>query len=558
MSGEGWTMNGRPASSIHHSSFMIHTAPVLAEIALVFAVFFMEGASPVPDVNEPYYLGKAIHYWNPDWARGDFFLSSKDTHEVFYYTFGWASLWLPPPALAWFGRILTWGLLAWAWRRLSFALLPRRWCSILTAALLVCLIERCNMAGEWVVGGVEAKGFAFVLVFLGLEALVRGRWNRAWLLLGAASAFHVLVGGWSVVAAGLAWLMLGSDRPPLKRMWPAVLGGFLLSLPGLIPALSLNWGTDAETVRLANQIYVYRRLYHHLDPAQIPVPFIVRFVLLSTVWLLLSAFSLQQSAFSVQHSAFRILRAFVAAAVAIALAGGAICWLSLYAEDLGATLLRFYWFRLADVAVPVGVALEGTAFALRMLAVRPAVGKGALAAAVAVAGLHLGVHLLRLPGETLPPAYHLSDQVADYRAWRRACDWVAHSGRIPPGALFITPGEAQTFKWYAGRGEVANWKEIPQDAAAILRWWQRMQDLYIAGPRQPMEQSPADLGAQRLQQAGEHYGADYVITTAQPRLDLKVVYENPSYVIYQLRKVEPPGGNHRLPSTDNGQLSTDD
>src|SRR3990172_7550639 len=91
---------------------------VPAEILLVFAVFFVQGAVPVPDVNEPYYLGKAIHFWNPDWVRGDFFLDeSKNTHLLFYVTFGWLSLWLKPLVLAWFGRVLTWGLLAWAWRR---------------------------------------------------------------------------------------------------------------------------------------------------------------------------------------------------------------------------------------------------------------------------------------------------------------------------------------------------------------------------------------------------------------------------------------------------------
>ena len=82
------------------------------------------------------------------------------------------------------------------------------------------------MAGEWVIGGVEAKGFAYVLVFLGLEALAANRWNRVWLLLGAASAFHVLVGGWAAVAAGLAWLLTGSDRPGCGRCgrhyWPVL------------------------------------------------------------------------------------------------------------------------------------------------------------------------------------------------------------------------------------------------------------------------------------------------------------------------------------------------
>jgi hypothetical protein len=504
---------------------------------LVLAVFFVQGASPVPDVNEPYYLGKAIHYWNPSWAEGDFFLGTKDSHEVFYYTFGWLSLWLSPRALAWVGRVLTWGLLAWAWRRLSFALVPRRWCSVLTAALLVCLIERCNMAGEWVVGGVEAKGFAFVLVFLGLEALVRGRWNCVWLWLGAASAFHVLVGGWSAVAAGLAWLMGGKDRPPLRSMWPALVGGFLLSLPGLIPSLLLNWGTDAETVRLANQIYVYRRLYHHLDPAQIPLPFIVRFILLGMLWLLL-CFRLPAGT-TCGGAPWRQLRAFVGAAMLMALAGGAICWFSFYDPALAAGLLRFYWFRLADVAVPMGVALGTASLALQALRSSPIWGRSALAVAALVAGAHVGARLVNVP--TLPPAYRLSHRATDFAAWRRACDWVVHSGQIPPGAQFITPGKAQTFKWYAGRGEVANWKEIPQDAAAIVLWWQRMKDLYLATGNQPNGGSLTDLGAERLQELGKRYGADYALTVvSDPLLDLKVAYQNPTYVIYQLRQTQRP------------------
>ena len=51
------------------------------EVALIFAVFALQGAWPVPDVNEPYYLGKAIHYWNPNAYPGDFFMESADTHK---------------------------------------------------------------------------------------------------------------------------------------------------------------------------------------------------------------------------------------------------------------------------------------------------------------------------------------------------------------------------------------------------------------------------------------------------------------------------------------------
>ena len=49
-----------------------------------------------------------------------------------------------------------------------------------------------------------------------------GQWSRVWLLLGAASAFHVLVGGWAVVAALVAWCITGDQQNRLAQIptWP--------------------------------------------------------------------------------------------------------------------------------------------------------------------------------------------------------------------------------------------------------------------------------------------------------------------------------------------------
>ena len=132
-------------------------------------MFFVAAGWPPPEMNEPHYLGKARHFWQPDWIRGDFFLNSHDTHLVFYVTLGWLAKLMSLPAMAWCGRILTWGLLAWAWRRLSWALLPRPGWAVLSAAWFVLLSERFQMAGEWVVGGFEAKGLAYALVFFALR-----------------------------------------------------------------------------------------------------------------------------------------------------------------------------------------------------------------------------------------------------------------------------------------------------------------------------------------------------------------------------------------------------
>jgi len=501
--------------------------PSLLEAVLIFAVFFAQGASPVPEVNEPYYLGKAIHFWNPDWVPNDFFLNSADTHKVFYWSFGWLSLWLPPLALAWTGRVVTWALMAWSWQRLSRALVPRPWFSVLTAALFVCLLERCHMAGEWVIGGVEAKGFAYALVFLGLEALVVGRWNRMWLLLGAASAFHVLVGGWSAVAAAIAWVLLGKQRPPLRPMLPALLGGLALSLPGLLPSLGMTWGVDAETVRRANIVYVFGRLSHHLAPSYFPLAFVGRFLaLMALVWLLGQLTPAQR--------ATRRLRAFTAGAIAIAAAGMAINLLVRYDLGLAAGLLKFYWFRLSDVAVPMAAALLTAAYVDHALGMRPRAGKAVLAMAVLVAGLHVGGYVLSRPFPMLPKA---DAGRVRFHAWREVCAWIADPANVPPDARLLTPVMAQTFKWYAGRAEVVNWKEIPQDPQSIVQWWDQLHDIYgnQVDESQIDRDCLAGLDAARLEELGAKYRAGYVVTRRRPAVPLEVVYENQRYVVYRLK-----------------------
>lgn len=526
----------------------------LVEIALIFAVFAIQGAWPVPDVNEPHYLGKAIHLWNPGWLSGDFFMESTDTHKVFDYAFGWLSLWLSPTALAWTGRTITWLLLAWAWRRLSVAVVPRAWYSILTAALFGCMMDRCHMAGEWVIGGVEAKGIAYVCVFLGLESLVRNRWNRALALFGAGAAFHVLVGGWAAVAAGAAWLWLqrreffgataandssAASVPSLRSLWPGIVGGFLLSLPGLWPSATLDWGTDSQTAQLAHQLYVFERLPHHLTLTGIRIDFVARLIALWTLWLALPRLSLG-------GETIRRLRAFVAGAVAITLVGAAINMLIWVDRAMAANLLRYYWFRLTDVALPLGVALEGVAMIAGVgrsqESKKSAQGQKVawarwcwLSFAMLLAMFHIGDRALAriAPG---PPRSH---RIADFEAWHEACEWVATAREIPPDARFFTPRLAQTFKWYTNHSDVATWKDVPQNAEKIVEWWERIQEIFASGKEPPDSRwygSLAEMGEEKLKRLGEKYQANYVITevTEEP-LQLDVVYQNRSYVIYRLR-----------------------
>jgi hypothetical protein len=517
------------ASDLETASAGSNRRKAAAEVALVFLVFFIHGAWPAPEVNEPHYLGKAKHYWDAAWCSRDFFLNTADAHEAFYFTFGWLTQFLPLAGVAWCGRLVTWGLLAWAWRRLSVAVVDGWLYAVLSAALFVALNERFHMAGEWVVGGFEAKGLAWVFVLLGLERLLVDRWGWALVLFGAASAFHVIVGGWAVVATIVAWLA-AAKRPPLERLLlPAGLG-FALALAGLVPAIVLTWGVDPETVRQANRIYVYERLPHHLLPQRMPLVFIVRHLLLVAALVPLVRLAPPSAAIA-------RLRSFVAAGVGIAAAGMAISLLVWWDADLAAGLLRYYWFRMSDVLVPLGVSLLGAAVLCRWQSQRHPWFAVGLSAALLAAGAHLGEQVWTRQTYLWPRA---DWGVADLDDYRQVCRWAAEE--TPPDALFLVPRLSQSFRWHAGRAEVVTRKDLPQDAPGIVEWWRRLTHIYRRDDTvPPWYDSPAELGAERLAELGAQFGADYVLTSAQPRLTLKRVGPRTrSWAIYELPPRQPP------------------
>jgi len=115
-------------------------------------------------------------------------------------------------------------------------------------------------------------------------------------------------------------------------------------------------------------------------------------------------------------------------------------------------------------------------------------------------------------------------------------DWLAVCNAArevsPPDALFVTPKYAHTFKWYADRGEVGTWKEMPQDAESILEWNARLDKMHLWGPFGAIplaERSVADL---RI--IGNEYGADFLLTRSSPPLALPLLYRNDSFALYRL------------------------
>jgi hypothetical protein len=511
------------------------------EIAMIVVVFFATAGVPVPNVNETHYLTKAKHYWNPDWCAGDLFLESADAHLTFYWTLGLLTKWFSLPAVAWVGRFVAWISLAWAWERLSSQVVPVRWLSVVTALLLVTLIEKTNFAGEWVVGGVEGKCFAFVFMSWALSEMATGQWRRVWPLLGIASAFHVLVGGWSVICAGAVWLgEPRNSREKFTTLLPALLLGGVLALPGIVPGLLLTSAVPPEVRDQADQIYVFERLPHHLAIHRLPRPEIisrfVRFGFLLAVFVALWNWnSLRQP--SEQTKSLGHLQRFALASIVICILG--LCWELATANypALSARILKYYWYRTSDIAVPIAVAISLGALVAALATQRTRVSMCVAALAV----LTPGYLLLSDANERYQELTALDSQTTrEALAWRDVCTWARDN--TSPRALFMIPRRAVTFRWYAERPAFFVWKDIPQDAKSQAIWWDRYQEAYFGAMNEFGEEIPyrslQELGAERLLEIAAKHDIDYILTNEYPPLPMKVAYTNPWYRIYDVRNTD--------------------
>lgn len=485
--------------------------------------------APIPAVNEPHYLVKARHYWQPDWCAGDLFLESSNPHLVFYQTFGWLTEVMSFEAAALVGRVIALLLLAIGWDRLVSLCVAGRWTSLATAWLFLLLQAYGNFAGEWLVGGVESKVVAYAFVMWGCGLLLNGRPKTGGALIGAAVSFHPVVGAWCVVGIACAVPLTRLKRlrtgavtsetmvSELRRLAPAVACGLLCSLPGLIPAVAMLSHPDTSIALRADIIQVAIRLDHHLDPYMFPWKAYGWYAAMIVVWLGIR--------FRVPgDGSGKWLDAFTWVALAI----GVVGWVAaagprpithLPLLSLRIKLLKLYPFRIADLSVPFALAVA----VVQMVTVRAAGTSGnrrrMLIAAAFVASL-------LLPGADKNPSRMTPSVRAD---WIAALGWI--KSETTHEIVLWMPDEDWAVKWFCERPEYVNFKDCPQDAAGIVEWYERRVRL-----AEWKRAAAADgrLSIEELAELHEQTGITHVVASRIGPVDLEPVYANASFRAYDI------------------------
>jgi len=557
-------------------------------------VLYSALAAPVPAVNEPHYLCKAKHFWQPTWCANDFFLESTNAHTVFYSTVGSLTNWFTLTQTAWAGRIMALAILSVGWCAWLTPFTRCRWSPLHIAWLFLALAACGNFSGEWLIGGVEGKVFSYGFLFAAMAQIQSGRIVTAGALAGLAVAFHPVIGVWGILAVAGSWLI--ENRVWRIRSWmsgegwrssviPGLLGLaalILCALPGLIPVFKLlTESVPPQTKFAANFIQVYYRLAHHLDPMRFLPRAYACYALLLLLWGILILLGRRSEG-------QRRLDRLVAMAVLFAVAGIIIGWgprpapsMTWYAQR--AALLKFYPFRLADVLVPLAVSagLANWLYGLDRNAARRLIRVALVPMAcwyvffcsrvtpdkpeseISSFAFRIGLVLLPLLLEfgfarwrnlrqqqfSLAVSYgmlfvvgllvaHSNVEVSRYSGtlradWIDACQWVDQ--HLPADAMVHAPHNGWAFKWFGQRAEYVSFKDCPQDAAGIVEWNRRLNFL-----KRWFEEKYDDefYSAVELRDLRAKTGMTHILTDRLGPLELEPIFKNGNFQVYDLTSLD--------------------
>lgn len=504
-------------------------------------------------VNELHHLPLSRHFVEPTWLANDIYYSEPPGYRLlFQLLFGPLTATFGFLATSIIGRML--GYLALAislWtlaRQLGLRLL-----TLLVAIGLLVYVRRPQgvMAGEWLIGSIEPKVFAYSAIFMALSALLTGRYLWMTACLGMAASFHALVGGWASIAVLL--LLLWRKRSVVLdgRRWLAALPIYAVTSIFALTAVLTQVLRPVETSDISpSYIYAYLRNPQHVNPMSWPLE----------EWLYLSAYLLVfglSTVFVLRHSTvvdkttavpvysmqgIRSRRADFACFVLCTLIpfGAGILIAPL---DHNGQILQYYPFRVGDLMLPLGTALF-LALALEKLLFIHRRGAISITLIILIGfGIEAtrfydkGMALQDFPGK----GQGVNPEMIDTASWLQQ--------HVPDGEPVVSsPVELAPLPWLSDHPSIAKFRFVPSASSAdVEAWFNRITDLgggidllsYVDRQtdarreiRRALTEAYNGLDTEYMIGLMDKYQSRYAVTNAGQRLELPIAHENSRYRIY--------------------------
>ncbi len=498
------------------------------------------------NVNEVYALPLAKQYADPNWVPGDWYYNEPAGYRLLFVAlFGQLAVAWGFLATSIIGRLIYYTLissgLVLLGRKLGISLAP-----LLVGIGLFLYVNHYQgmVAQEWLVGGVEAKSFAYGFLLLAIWLMLGGAYRLMALMLGLSASFHVLVGGWAFLAV-VGWLLWKrkQDFADISYLGSVLLIYFVASGFAILPVFQQLFTRIPSGLIEPSYLFVFVRHPHHVNPRAWDSDWwllpLVHLLVLAISWFVLQRKQKSEEP-SPQHIARRSLAEFTLITLVPFVFGLAIA-----PFDTQGKLLQYFFFRLGDIMLPLNsyllfvCALEQTfigskqrlfsLFCILLLSIAVSI--------LSVNFYHSLIALTQFPGK---------EQGVEPE-WQDMCTWIKTN--TPHNTLVISPPvEFVNFTWLTERPTIAKFRLLPSVSASLIGWYERLNDLSGDINPWPSKDSKKDnrseirqalttgyysLQTPQVESLMLKYHANYFVTRTQHQLELPIAYQNSLYIFYQ-------------------------
>ncbi len=509
---------------------------VLKVIILVVIVTISQFVLMV-EYNEMDVIPYGYSLFNSDWLQNDWYLQLEILYRIpFGYVSGFFVHLFDFIPTIFFGRLVSYFFFSFAYLKLLEA--TKINFSLGCAGLMVFLtfFPTGMSAGEWMIGGLETKVFAYSFAFLAISAVLQKQLLSAFLYSGFALSLHLLVGGYHLICLTsiLVYQMFNnglSIREILKKSYPFLIGGSW----GLIGVLSyLFIPVDQEISRLGWEVYVHIRVPYHVLPKLYVEALIFPF--------LFSVLNLGML-FIVKEEKLKHLTLYVLTSVLISLLGVLIYLVG------DQSFLRFYFFRFNDTIQPFLTILilsslltNYSGLLSERINIKWVRSQAIIYFAVVVAGILFIVKKESNIKELLNLGSYQKDVIESKISFDlEMAKWIRQN--TPEEAVFIIPTDWETFYMEANRAVFVSWKHAPQKAEDLVEWYRRIQminrDENLFDPniehRRVIASNYQNLTTRDVLEIKSKYPTvTHLIFPSKKALNLREIYLTDDYALYKL------------------------
>lgn len=422
------------------------------------------------------------------------------------------------------GRVLSYILISYSYIYLSRVLKLNFFTSALTYIIFLYFFKNgIGDAGEWIVGGLEAKVFAYSLSFFSLASFLKHNHKRGFLFAGLSLSIHPLVGAYNLFCLiPLLFSILYKKQFEfiniLKGISYFIITG-IIGISEIINSLLLN--TSQITQEKGWDIYVNIRVPHHVIPD-----------FSSDTWIKLITLTLVTLLFlKSKHHTKKLVALYSLSSIILIIIGFIIYYF------LESHYMRYYFFRFSDAILPFLTLLLISTLHHRIKYIY-----------LLIISLVIFPNIINkdsTSGLLSSQSYNINSIKEKTNQDGKMSEWIIQNTN--ESDQFIIPPDKLYFCMNTGREIFVSWWMLPEQydyksatniPSDMIEWYNRLkllnQNMNFSTLKE-VKKNYSKLDTQSILNIQSTYKSiKYILTTTSKKLDFPIVKKTEKQILYQI------------------------